>query len=548
MTLSIIIVNYNVKHFLHQCLKSIERSKKNIDVEIFVVDNNSVDGSINMIQNEFPDVKLIANEKNTGFATANNQAIKKAQGEYILLLNPDTLIEENTLHETIIFFKKHKEAGALGVKMIDGNGDFLPESKRSLPSPSIAFYKIFGLSFLFPKSKKFGKYHLNYLDKEKTHEIDVISGAFFMTRKKILDEIGLLDEKFFMYGEDIDLSYRIQKKGYKNFYLPTTSIIHYKGESTKKTSINYILTFYQAMIIFVKKHYDTKKANPLIFMINTAILIRASISIVKRILSKLIYPILDILIMLFSMYILKNIWATNYFSDKNYYNDTFFEFVIPFYILFWLSGIWLKNGYNQPVKTSNITKGVLVGTIGLLIAYGLLPENLRFSRALIILGALAIILNLLCLRHLLNLLPIDFLKTQSNKMKRIGIIANDNEFKRISRIINTTNQNTNIIGQINIDKNKKSSLGKLQQLKEIITIYKLNEIIFSAKDITAKEMMTYMSKMHKRIDIKIAPTESTFIIGSNSIHSQGTLYSLENTQKQKSSIKTFFKKYIDFFN
>jgi len=548
MTLSIIIVNYNVKHFLHQCLKSIERAKHNIDLEIFVVDNNSVDGSINMIQNEFPYVKLIANEKNTGFATANNQAIKRAKGKYILLLNPDTIIEENTLHKTINFLQKNTEAGALGVKMIDGNGDFLPESKRSLPSPSIAFYKIFGLSFLFPKSKKFGKYHLNYLDKEKTHEIDVISGAFFMTRKQILDEIGLLDENFFMYGEDIDLSYRIQKHGYKNFYLPTTSIIHYKGESTKKTSINYIFTFYQAMIIFVKKHYHTRKANPLIFIINTAILFRALISIVKRIISKLIYPALDIIIMLFSMYILKNIWAINYFSDENYYNNTFFEFVIPFYILFWISGVWIKSGYAQPVKTINIIKGIFLGTIGLLIVYGLLPENLRFSRALIILGAISIVFNLLCLRHLLQLLPINFLKIESNKLKKIGIVADDSEFERISTIINTTNQYASIIGQININENKKSSLGKLQQLKEIITIYKLNEIIFSAKDITAKEMMSYMSKIHKNIDIKIAPTESTFIIGSNSIHSQGTLYSLENNQKQKNSIKTFFKKYIDFFN
>ena len=548
MTLSIIIVNYNVKHFLHQCLKSIERSKQNINLEIFVVDNNSVDGSINMIQNEFPYVKLISNDKNTGFAKANNQAIKKAKGEYILLLNPDTIIEENTLMETISFLQKNTQAGALGVKMIDGNGNFLPESKRSLPSPSIAFYKIFGLSFIFPKSKKFGKYHLNYLDKEKIHEIDVISGAFFMIRKKIIDEIGMLDENFFMYGEDIDLSYRIQKKGYKNFYLPTTSIIHYKGESTKKTSINYIFTFYQAMIIFVKKHYHTSKANPLIFIINTAIFIRAFISIIKRVLSKLIYPVLDITIMLFSMYFLKHIWAINYFSDKDYYNDTFFEFIIPLYILFWISGIWIKNGYTQPVKTSNIIKGVFLGTIGLLITYGLLPENLRFSRALIILGSISIVVNLLCLRHLLHLLPINFLKIEDQKSKRIGIVANNNEFKRISEIINTGHKNANIIGQININTNQKSALGKLQQLGEIITIYKLNEIIFSAKDISAKETMDYMSKINKGIDIKIAPTESTFIIGSNSIHSQGTLYSLENRKEQKNSIKTFFKKYIDFFN
>jgi len=244
MKLSIIIVNYNVKNFLEQCLSSIQNASKDINLEVFVVDNNSIDKSTQMVKNKFPDVNLICNTTNVGFSKANNQAIKKSTGKYVLLLNPDTIIQENTLSETICFLEKNSIAGALGVKMIDGSGQFLPESKRSLPTPSIAFYKIFGLSKLFPRSKEFGKYHLNYLDTEKTHEIDVISGAFFMIRKSVLNKIGLLDESFFMYGEDIDFSYRIQKAGYKNYYLPTTSIIHYKGESTKKTSVNYIFTFY----------------------------------------------------------------------------------------------------------------------------------------------------------------------------------------------------------------------------------------------------------------------------------------------------------------
>ena len=284
MKLSIIIVNYNVKHFLEQCLRSINKASKNLDIEIFVVDNNSVDNSIEMVKAKFPNVNTIINKKNLGFSKANNQAIRKAKGEYVLLLNPDTVIQENTLSITIDFLEKNTRAGGLGVKMIDGSGNFLPESKRSLPTPSIAFYKIFGLSYLFPKSRKFGKYHLKYLDQNKIHEIDIISGAFLMTRKKIIDKIGLLDERFFMYGEDIDLSYRIQQAGYQNFYLPTTSIIHYKGESTKKTSVNYIITFYNAMIIFSQKHYPT---NTLMYLIKLAVLIRATGSIIKRIIVKI---------------------------------------------------------------------------------------------------------------------------------------------------------------------------------------------------------------------------------------------------------------------
>ncbi|MFY8185415.1 MAG: glycosyltransferase family 2 protein, partial [Bacteroidia bacterium] len=228
--LSVIIVNYNVKHFVEQCLYSVMNASKNCKLEVFVVDNNSVDGSVELIREKFPNVTLIANKDNVGFSKANNQAIRIAKGSYVVLLNPDTVVEEDTFEKTIAFMDAHPEAGGLGVKMLDGKGNFLLESKRGLPTPSVAFYKIFGLSALFPKSKVFGKYHLGYLDKEQTHEVDVLSGAFMLMRKETLDNVGLLDEEFFMYGEDIDLSYRIILGGYKNYYYSGTRIIHYKGE------------------------------------------------------------------------------------------------------------------------------------------------------------------------------------------------------------------------------------------------------------------------------------------------------------------------------
>jgi GT2 family glycosyltransferase len=250
MKLSVVIVNYNVMHFLEQCLNSVRKAVKNIESEVFVVDNNSVDGSVKMVREKFPEVNLIVNPDNRGFSKANNQAIKIAKGEYVLLLNPDTVVEDDTFEKIIKFMDAHEDAGGLGVKMVDGKGKFLPESKRGLPTPAVAFYKIFGLSKLFPKSKIFGQYHLTYLNNDEIHEVDVLSGAFMLIRKPLLDKIGGLDESYFMYGEDIDLSYRITKEGYKNYYFPKTRIIHYKGESTKKSSINYVLVFYQAMIIF----------------------------------------------------------------------------------------------------------------------------------------------------------------------------------------------------------------------------------------------------------------------------------------------------------
>ncbi|HNZ72627.1 MAG TPA: glycosyltransferase family 2 protein, partial [Prolixibacteraceae bacterium] len=244
MKLSVVIVNYNVKHFLEQCLHSVEKASKNLATEVFVVDNNSVDGSKGMLLSKFPNIKLVLNEKNVGFSRANNQAIRMATGQYVLLLNPDTVVEEDTFEKVVAFMDSHPEAGGLGVKMIDGKGKFLPESKRGLPTPWVAFYKVFGLSAIFPHSKVFGKYHLSYLDKNELHQVDVLAGAFMLLRKEALDKVGLLDEGFFMYGEDIDLSYRITLGGYKNYYYPDTTIIHYKGESTKKGSLNYVKMFY----------------------------------------------------------------------------------------------------------------------------------------------------------------------------------------------------------------------------------------------------------------------------------------------------------------
>ena len=280
--IAVIIVNYNVEFFLEQCLNSVQKGISGISAEVFVVDNNSIDGSVEMVRNKFPFVKLIANKDNKGFSKANNQAIQLANSEFVLLLNPDTVIEEDTLSKVIDFMDKQPNAGGLGVRMLDGKGKFLPESKRGLPTPSVAFYKIFGLSKIFPKSKKFGQYHLGHLDEFETNEIEILSGAFMLMRAEALEKVGLLDETFFMYGEDIDLSYRILKGGYKNYYFPETRIIHYKGESTKKSSVNYVFVFYKAMVIFAQKHFSNKNARLFSFLINSAIYFRAGLALINR--------------------------------------------------------------------------------------------------------------------------------------------------------------------------------------------------------------------------------------------------------------------------
>lgn len=278
MQLSIIIVNYNVKYFLEQCLQSVLLATKNCTAEIFVVDNNSTDGSKQFLEPLFKEVHFIWLPKNIGFAKANNIALAKTSGDYILFLNPDTIVAEDSFEKTIAFLQNNATIGALGVKMIDGSGQFLKESKRAFPSPSISLFKILGLANLFPKSKLFAKYHMGHLSVNENNEVDVLAGAFMLVPKVVLNVVGSFDEAFFMYGEDVDLSYRIQKAGYKNYYFAKTTILHFKGESTKKGSLNYVRLFYKAMNLFVHKHYKSGNAAVFTFLINIGIWFRASLA------------------------------------------------------------------------------------------------------------------------------------------------------------------------------------------------------------------------------------------------------------------------------
>ena len=284
MKLSVIIVSYNVKYYLEQCLHSIfKAASPEIPMEIFIVDNASHDNSPAYFEKAFPkaqypNLHIIKNARNIGFGKANNQAVAKASGEYILFLNPDTILTEKTLKEAIAHADTHPECGGVGTMMLYCNGKFANESRRGLPSPWTALCKMSGLNTLFPESKLFGKYYMKYLDKEQANEIEVISGAFLLARHSALKKTGLFDEKFFMYGEDIDLSYRLLQQGYKNYYIPSP-IIHYKGESTQKSTFRYVHIFYNAMLIFFKKHYG-KYGILITLPIILSILVKAAIAVV----------------------------------------------------------------------------------------------------------------------------------------------------------------------------------------------------------------------------------------------------------------------------
>ena len=528
MDLSVIIVNYNVRHFLEQALASVRRAMRGISGDVWVVDNNSVDDSVRMVREKFPEVHLIANKTNTGFATANNQAIRASAGRYVLLLNPDTLVEEDTLHKCLDFMERHPDAGALGVRLIDGSGKYLPESKRGFPTPWVAFCKTFGLSTIFPKSALFNRYYLGHLSENETHPVDVLVGAFMFMRREALDKSGLLDEAFFMYGEDIDLSYRITLAGYQNYYFPETQIIHYKGESTKKGSLNYVRTFYQAMIIFAQKHFHGKDAGLFVLMLQGAIWFRAALTLLKSTWDKLWLPALDAAALYGGLVFLKNFWANYYYKDPDWFKPNVLWFNFPLYILFWLGSVWLSGGYDQRYNLLRLVRGLALGTLILAAVYGFLDLDYRPSRALLLMGAAWAVVATVGLRLLFHFAQFKHLRFGRERTKNIVLVASMEESERVAQLLRQAGVSMNLIGTVVPPEAPPTSdsLGDLHQLDELVRLYNVDELIFCSKDVPARDITAWMARLGPNVSYKMVPEESGSIIGSSNKNEPGELYTV----------------------
>ena len=532
MKLSVVIVNYNVEHFLEQCLYSVRRAMQGIEGEVFVVDNNSVDGSLRMLSEKFPEVNVIANKDNVGFSRANNQAIRVSTGQYVLLLNPDTVVEDDTFSKCIAFMDAHPDAGGLGVKMVDGKGNFLPESKRGLPTPAAAFYKMFGLAKLFPHSKRLARYYMGHLSDDETNEVEILAGAFMLMRRETLDKVGLLDETFFMYGEDIDLSYRITQGGYKNYYFPETRIIHYKGESTKKTSVNYVLVFYKAMEIFAKKHFGQKRAFWFSFFINMAIYFKAFLALLSQFFHKIAIPFLDAVLGYGGLAAISYFWGKSMvYGGSGSYPTTLFAVVLPAYILIWLLCTYFAGGYDKPYRLSKGVFGVAIGSVFVLMLYALLPESLRFSRALIVFGTLWLALVMSVVRLIGMAMGKETFLSKHSAKKRFLLIGSPEEAHRVESLLQSTSIKPDFIGLVSSETQGEAPdgfIGNLSQVPDIITIYKITEIIFCSKDVPHQVIIDKMVEWHaSNVDYKIAPEDSLSIIGSNSINTRGDLYTVD---------------------
>lgn len=548
MKLSVIIVNYNVKYFLEQALLSVRQAGAGIEMEVWVVDNNSVDESVAMVREKFPEVQLIANTHNPGFSVANNQAIVQSRGEYLLLLNPDTVVKEDTFQRCLQFMDDHPQAGGLGVRMIDGSGNFLPESKRGFPSPWVAFAKTFGLARLFPRHRWFNHYHLGYLDEQETHEVEVLAGAFMWLRKSVMDEIGGLDEAFFMYGEDIDLSYRIVQAGYKNYYLPETTIIHYKGESTKKGSLNYVKTFYKAMIIFAQKHMG-KQASLFVLMLRFAIYLRAFFTLLANFIKRAYLPLLDGLFIYVGLYFLRGFWASYHFKDPNYYDDLVLYFNFPLYILIWLVTVYFSGGYDDRFGLRRLARGLLIGTVLLAAVYGFLDLEYRSSRALILLGTAWALFITITLRFVLHFIRFGNLDLGRQPHQNLIIIGEREESERVQHLLRQAEVDKNLIGTVSPaqDASDAEYLSPLRQLDEVVQIYKIDEIIFCSKDVSSQDIMYWMNQLGPDLDYKIVPKESMSIIGSSSKNTAGELYTIEIRFQLAEPTNRRNKRFLDVF-
>jgi len=526
--ISIIIVNYNVKDFLEQALISIKRSLKMISSEIFVVDNASSDDSIPMLKDRFSDVFLIENKTNSGFAAANNLAIKEAKGEFVVLINPDTVVQEDTFVKLLQFFDEKPQASAATCKILNPDGSFSVDSRHSIPTPMTAFWKLIGFNKLFPKSKIFARYNLTFLSEDDIHKVEAISGSFMMIRRKMVEEIGLLDDRFFMYCEDIDYCHRINKSGGEIYYVPTSQIIHYKGESTKKNNIDYVYNFNKSLYLFYKKHYQEKYITPIKWLILLGVIIRGLLIFIKNNIKQYFPIIIDLIVLnlsiFFSFYfrfeMKGEFLLENYLS--HYYVINIISTLVFFFASLSFEGITkYKFSFSRLFK-ANILTMIFVTFLTFFF------REYAFSRIIILLSTL-LSFSLMSLWRFILLYfrkRFDFAVDDSLFMRRALIVGSDREVEDLIKKISTWGYSDfEILGIVSADKEKVGGsignfhiLTSIDQLPEYIRLNKVNTVIFSTYEIPfAKILETMVRVDNSNIEFKMVPEHLEYMIGKSHI-------------------------------
>jgi hypothetical protein len=526
LQLSVVIVNYNVREFLDHALTALKKAMKGIRGEIIVVDNASDDGSVEMVRRRYSSVTLIANKSNLGFSKANNLALQQARGSHLLLLNPDTVVQEDTLRVMLKFFDDHPDVGLAGCKILNPDGTFQLACRRSFPRPWVAFTKIFGLSTLFPRTKLFGRYNLTYLDPEETYEVDAVSGSFMFVRRTVLEKVGGLDEAFFMYGEDLDWCYRIQQAGWKIYYVPLTQIIHYKGESTKRSSIDDITMFYEAMDLFVRKHFN--RSFLLSLTLRVGIVFSSGMARVGEFLRPLWIALVDILLVDAGLVAAEWIWR-----------GAIFTFPLHSYLvidtvpaLMVVGSLYAAGVYtHRRMSISRTMSAVLLSSIFLSAAVAFFKEY-AFSRAVIILSGIFSFILLPAWRLVVRMTKQPAGGGRRLFGRRTLIVGTDRAGQEIlRRIRGRVSDGYEIVGFI--DKTRKRIgetvaglpiVGSNDTVGRVIEQERISDVIFSTQTLSYTDILSVISRAAgKAVNFHIVPNTLDVIIGKASVDSLDVL-------------------------
>jgi GT2 family glycosyltransferase len=526
--ISVIIVNYNVREFLYQCIRSIEKSLGRITHEIIVIDNASVDGSVEMVRREFPAVRLHINDRNTGFAVANNIGMKQARGNYLVLINPDTIVREDTFTILLDFMNSHPDAGVAASKILNPDGSFSVDSRHSIPTPATAFWKLIGLNRLFPRSRVFGRYNMTYLDQDEINTVDAVSGSFMMVRRETCETTGFLDEDYFMYCEDIDYCYRINQQGWKIYYVPETSIIHYKGESTKKDNLDYVINFNKSLYLFYRKHFHHNYLSLFRWVILAGVLLRAVVVYIKNLVRSNLAVLLDLVILngsLFASFGVRFGIESDGFLSSYLHRYIFINLIASAVYLFSALFLDLYNRYR--LSLAQVFKANIL-TAGIIAALTFFIRQLAFSRIVILISAVISIILMVVWRALVRRMSSSRKNVFSLQLfpKRAILIGSGSGFERLIGVLKNplaygydlrgivTPQNENI---------GKTILGipvvpGIENLNEYIRLEKINQVIFSSHGTSYETIFRIISRINNpRIEFKIVPEKLDAIIGKSSV-------------------------------
>jgi GT2 family glycosyltransferase len=521
MDISVVIVNYNVREFLNNALISLFKSLEGYSSEVFVVDNASDDGSVELVRNKFPQVHLIANPVNVGFAKANNQALARSTGRFLLLLNPDTLIQEDTFEKLIGFFESHSDAGMAGCKILNPDGTLQLPCRRSFPTPWTAFTKTFGLSTLFPKSKLFARYNLTYLDPDDTYEVDAVSGSFMMVTRETYDKIGGLDETFFMYGEDLDWCYRVQQSGKKVYYVPTTSIIHYKGESTKRSDIDELKVFYNAMRLFVRKHHA---GSPVFeWFIYSGIYVRKMLADSARVFKPAGVAVLDMLIVMLT------ILAGEYYRKGALFTLPAYAypwtFIIPPGIIFvalLIYGVYTEHKLSVSRSFVAVLSGFTI--IAATVAF---EKDFAFSRIIMIISGGLSLMLIPGWRLILRMLGFAEKSSRTTLFGRRTIIVGVQQSGQdiLRKLRAKVGGGYSVVGFIDIDRKRLGEkvmdveiLGSIETINRTVEQHHISEVIFSSDAVSYSTILSVIANNRNRfVNFRLVPNNLEVIIGKGSI-------------------------------